>query len=636
MLKYVYLFVCGFFLKSTAMFGQVIYNGVDTRSNVIYQSSYNDEWEINKRAVAAIVRDYNISPLDSEHMLLQGGSLNYSKPIFLLEYDPIKRKDKEIAGYYNQSFCSEEKLIDRPQISDCSGVLIKEDILMTAGHCLRVNKEIEDQYRYKLDGMYFYDRLPAHYLDEVCKSKKYVFDMIEANYGSFPVGPRDLPVDGYKISNNDIYECERVIFRQFGARPKDSSVMSAGHTLDFAFIKVRPFQSSNISKHKRNLNILRNLDKSDPYIVSNSDYTSANANFNYYMQQADYYENLMNQTSQQANYYRNDPIQYQNYLNQIQQYRTESNRYLDLANQEMLNSYNSQTNHSSVIAEGRPLLPTSAQATNSANASYQEYLNNYYQNITNNQALQQTAPHQASSLRQPNLINNNSSLENSVSNILASSRQHQYQIGNFVTYDYNEYLKKYNEVNKAQSQGNGYFETQAFVLPQPNIPAPSPSIVVSTTPVINQEPVYHGFGRAPVMLNTNAKLTTNSYLVNIGHPRGISMVMSKEIAIARIIDPKDFFLDETIFKPKYELPVATYSGSSGSPVFNWSTNLLEGIVVRAPFKYYRYDTERSCIRSSRCPGDFMCKNSKGADIAGFKDIYDYLSDNFPAIFNEVF
>jgi V8-like Glu-specific endopeptidase len=98
-----------------------------------------------------------------------------------------------------ESLCSTEKFVDQPLTASCSGFLIAEDILVTAGHCVQ--------------GNWFQTA------DEACKSSKWIFGIkTESN------GKTNLT----NIAEDNVYTCASVI----------KSVYEPGEASDFAIIKL--------------------------------------------------------------------------------------------------------------------------------------------------------------------------------------------------------------------------------------------------------------------------------------------------------------------------------------------------------------------------------------------------------------
>lgn len=108
-----------------------------------------------------------------------------------------------IATYRSESlrsglnFCSDERFNEMPSLSDCSGVLVADDLILTAGHCM------ED----KTD----------------CTNKSWVFDF---DHQSSLYGNEDEVL----LAQNKIYKCQSVV--------SFSNEKSSGNYIDYALIKL--------------------------------------------------------------------------------------------------------------------------------------------------------------------------------------------------------------------------------------------------------------------------------------------------------------------------------------------------------------------------------------------------------------
>jgi len=76
-------------------------------------------------------------------------------------------------------------------------------------------------------------------------------------------------------------------------------------------------------------------------------------------------------------------------------------------------------------------------------------------------------------------------------------------------------------------------------------------------------------GHKPLPVNRNQKLKKGTKLVVIGHPVGLPLKVAAGSSV-RDASPKGYFVAD----------LDTFGGNSGSPVFNASTKLIEGILVR--------------------------------------------------------
>ncbi len=113
-------------------------------------------------------------------------------------------------------------------------------------------------------------------------------------------------------------------------------------------------------------------------------------------------------------------------------------------------------------------------------------------------------------------------------------------------------------------------------------------------------------GHTPLALNRTRVIENKTPLVVIGHPAGLP---TKIAGGARVRDasPNGFFVAN----------LDTYSGNSGSAVFNSVTGLIEGILVRGEQDYV---TRGSCNVSKVCAED-ACR---GEDVTKISAVVDKL------------
>ncbi|MEI7481041.1 MAG: serine protease [Elusimicrobiota bacterium] len=76
-------------------------------------------------------------------------------------------------------------------------------------------------------------------------------------------------------------------------------------------------------------------------------------------------------------------------------------------------------------------------------------------------------------------------------------------------------------------------------------------------------------GHKPLAINRGQNLKKGAKMMVIGHPVGLPLKIAASASI-RDASPKGYFVAD----------LDTFGGNSGSPVFNSSTNLIEGILVR--------------------------------------------------------
>lgn len=87
-------------------------------------------------------------------------------------------------GYCERQVCDSERFHDQLTIAGCTGFLVAEDILVTAGHCVLTNED--------------------------CKSTRWVFGFEVEESGSIA-----------KMTSDDLYECKEIIGRDLGDFRKD-------------------------------------------------------------------------------------------------------------------------------------------------------------------------------------------------------------------------------------------------------------------------------------------------------------------------------------------------------------------------------------------------------------------------------
>ncbi len=119
--------------------------------------------------------------------------------VALIDSDQLERDSDGTYTIFSQSLkqskslCDGERFTNQPTAAVCSGVLIHDDLVLTAGHCARTQTD--------------------------CESKSYVFDY-------YLEGPSQLA----RIDDEDVYGCNQIVLRDetFGESP----------TPDFAVIQL--------------------------------------------------------------------------------------------------------------------------------------------------------------------------------------------------------------------------------------------------------------------------------------------------------------------------------------------------------------------------------------------------------------
>lgn len=109
-------------------------------------------------------------------------------------------------------------------------------------------------------------------------------------------------------------------------------------------------------------------------------------------------------------------------------------------------------------------------------------------------------------------------------------------------------------------------------------------------------------GRAPLRFRRKKKAKIGTKLFVIGHPSGLPMKITDNGKIQRMNKEEVWKPISTLFKKRYyfNANLDTYSGNSGSPVFNRKTKLVEGILVQGGEDYVR-NIDMFCNESNRLP-----------------------------------
>lgn len=128
---------------------KVVY-GLDDRQDV-YQVASSDLRSLTENAIVA---------------LMPRGMVDTSDP------DQIRLRAYELGEWMN--LCDGERFVDDPVAADCSGTLIDDDLVLTAGHC------VEDQ--------------------DDCESQRYVFNYYKVSKGTLAT-----------ITSDDVFECQRLV-----------------------------------------------------------------------------------------------------------------------------------------------------------------------------------------------------------------------------------------------------------------------------------------------------------------------------------------------------------------------------------------------------------------------------------------
>jgi V8-like Glu-specific endopeptidase len=110
--------------------------------------------------------------------------------------------------------------------------------------------------------------------------------------------------------------------------------------------------------------------------------------------------------------------------------------------------------------------------------------------------------------------------------------------------------------------------------------------------------------RSPLNFRKSGKIKNKADLVVIGHPSGLPTKISND-AFVRTNDNKYFF----------QANLDTFGGNSGSAVFDSTTGVVEGILVRGETDY-SYDSASACYRTKKCTMD----NCRGEDVTRITNV----------------
>ena len=115
--------------------------------------------------------------------------------------------------------------------------------------------------------------------------------------------------------------------------------------------------------------------------------------------------------------------------------------------------------------------------------------------------------------------------------------------------------------------------------------------------------------RKPLLFREKEIPKQESKLIMIGHPLGLPTKISDGAQIRSNSHPHFFTAN-----------LDSYSGNSGSPVFDAQTGLVEGILVRGE-RDFEYDIEKGCKASKVC-GEQECSGEDVTRITNIKYLQD--------------
>lgn len=180
---------------------KVIY-GQDNRTDIV--DVQNAVIRKILKAVAGRVSKWSYDYLDEE------------KKADIFFYEPPKLSDP-----WGANVCLDEKFSEQPVIADCTGFLVGEDLLVTAGHCVvypgeEVKNKVTDQ----------------------CQEYQWLFD--------FEINGKDN-LNLQKVNQKKLYHCKKVIHARLDDDHDFALIQLNRKVTDRDFLKVRKF-----SKVERN------------------------------------------------------------------------------------------------------------------------------------------------------------------------------------------------------------------------------------------------------------------------------------------------------------------------------------------------------------------------------------------------
>lgn len=117
------------------------------------------------------------------------------------------------------------------------------------------------------------------------------------------------------------------------------------------------------------------------------------------------------------------------------------------------------------------------------------------------------------------------------------------------------------------------------------------------------------FDRDPLSYRTVGKVEDKASLMMIGYPNGMAAVVTTG-AYVRSNDKEYYFTTN----------LDSFSGNSGSPVFNEATGIVEGFLVRGE-RDFTWDEKKQCNRLVKC----TMGSCKGEDVIRITSIPDLLN-----------
>lgn len=153
-------------------------------AKVFSQGIYGDDhrrepYELEDESMAEFAGS-SVALIPESNMFYDGGIYRLSSQTYGKEYQ----------------LCRGERFFDQPTPASCSGTLVAEDIVLTAGHCIDSTDD--------------------------CKGAKFVFGYALSRPGEFP----------REIAARDVFSCKEILARE------ERSDLNPAHSVDFALVRL--------------------------------------------------------------------------------------------------------------------------------------------------------------------------------------------------------------------------------------------------------------------------------------------------------------------------------------------------------------------------------------------------------------
>ncbi len=167
MIKNLFMLIICFAAFNTFAETRIVY-GEDNRVDV--KNVHDEKIQKLGQAVAGRIFKYSYTESDDKSTVAFDRILSLSHP-------------------RSMNVCKEEKFAEQPTVADCTGFLVGENLLVTAGHCMvRMGQTVED-------GM-----------SSGCESNSWMFDYKVGSEGK---------IDLKNVNSKNIYNCKKVIYAKY-------------------------------------------------------------------------------------------------------------------------------------------------------------------------------------------------------------------------------------------------------------------------------------------------------------------------------------------------------------------------------------------------------------------------------------